>query len=128
MNLKNYSLAVAALLFFINGSCVAQSAQPQLPDTPAANQAKGWLEVFNAGDVEKRRTFLQKNYPSRLERFDPETEMRRRTGGFDVVKIEESTPAKIVLLIQERLGDQIARFTVEVEPAPPNVIEQFQFQ
>jgi len=128
MNLKNYSLAVAALLFFINGACVAQSALPQLPDTPAANQAKGWLEVFNAGDVEKRRTFLQKNYPSRLERFDPETEMRRRTGGFDVVKIEESTPAKIVLLIQERLGDQIARFTVEVEPAPPNVIKQFQFQ
>ncbi len=57
MNLKNYSLAVAALLFFINGACVAQSALPQLPDTPAANQAKGWLEVFNAGDVEKRRAF-----------------------------------------------------------------------
>src|SRR4026208_2061467 len=128
MNLKNYSLAVAALLFFINGSCVAQSAQPQLPDTPAANQAKGWLEVFNAGDVEKRRAFLQKNYPSRLERLDRETEMRRATGGFDVVKVAESTPTKVVLLIQERLGDQVARFTVEVEPAPPHAIKQFQFQ
>ncbi len=50
------------------------------------------------------------------------------TGGFDVIKIEESTPAKIVLLIQERLGDQIARFTVEVEPAAPHAIKQFQFQ
>src|SRR6476620_3591526 len=128
MNLKNYSLAVAALLFFINGACVAQSALPQLPDTPAANQAKGWLEVFNAGDVEKRRAFLQKNYPSRLDRFDRETEMRRGTGGFDVVKVEESTPTKIVLLIQERTGDQIARFTVEVEPTPPHSIKQFQFQ
>jgi CubicO group peptidase (beta-lactamase class C family) len=125
MNLKNYSLAVAALLFFINGACLAQSA---LPDTPAANQAKGWLEVFNAGDVEKRRAFLQKNYPSRLERFDRETEMRRATGGFDVMKVVESTPTRIVLLIQERLGDQIARFTVEVEAAPPNAIKQFQFQ
>ena len=85
MKLKNYSLAVAALLFFINGACFAQSQlpqSPQLPDTPAGNQAKGWLEVFNAGDVEKRREFLQKNYPSRLERFDRETEMRRGTGGF----------------------------------------------
>ena len=63
MKLKNYSLAVAALLFFVNGACVAQS---QIPDTPAGNQARGWLEVFNAGDVEKRRVFLQKNYPSRL--------------------------------------------------------------
>src|SRR6185503_4623242 len=104
MNLRNYSLPIATLLFFISGACFAQS---QLPDTPAGNQAKGWLEVFNAGDVEKRRTFLQKNYPSRLERFDRETEMRRGTGGFDVKKVEESTPAKIVLLIQERLGDQV---------------------
>jgi D-alanyl-D-alanine carboxypeptidase len=128
MKLKNYSLAVAALLFFINGACFAQSALPQLPDTPAANQAKGWLEVFNAGDVEKRRAFLQKNYPSRLERLDRETEMRRGTGGFDVMKVAESTPTKIVLLIQERLGEQFAQFTVEVEPAPPHAIKQFQFQ
>src|SRR5215203_7383251 len=128
MKLKNYSLTLAALLFFINSACFAQSQLPQLPDTPAANQAKSWLEVFNAGDVEKRREFLQKNYPSRLERFDRETEMRRGTGGFDVRKVEESTPTKIVLLIQERTGDQLARFTVEVEPAAPHVIKQFQFQ
>ena len=128
MKLKNYSLPIAALLFFINGACFAQSALPQLPDTPAANQAKGWLEVFNAGDVEKRRAFLQKNYPSRLERFDRETEMRRGTGGFDVMKVAESTPTKIVLLIQERLGEQFAQFTVEVEPAPPHAIKQFQLQ
>ena len=125
MNLRNHSLAVAALLFFINGACVAQT---QLPDTPAANQAKGWLEAFNVGDVEKRRAFLQKNYPSRLERFDRETEMRSRTGGFEVIKVEESTPSKIVLLIIERMGDQIARFTVEVEPAPPHAVKQFQFK
>jgi CubicO group peptidase (beta-lactamase class C family) len=125
MKLKKYSLALAALLFFVTGTCFAQS---QLPDTPAGNQAKGWLEVFNAGDVEKRREFLQKNYPSRLERFDRETEMRRGTGGFDVIKVAESTPTKIVLLIRERLGDQIAQFTVEVEPAPPHVVKQFQFQ
>src|SRR6185369_3299575 len=128
MKLKNYSLAVTALLFFINGACLAQSELPQLPDTPAANQAKGWLDVFNAGNVEKRREFLQKNYPSRLERFDRETEMRRATGGFDVMKVAESTPNKIVLLIQERMGDQIAQFTVEVEPAAPHAIKQFQFQ
>src|SRR5258705_9615211 len=99
MKLKNYSLAVAALLFFINSACFAQSQLPQLPDTPAANQAKGWLEVFNAGDVEKRREFLQKNYPSRLERFDRETEMRRSTGGFDVTKNFGATPTKKVFLI-----------------------------
>src|SRR5262245_54558811 len=120
MNLRNYSLAVAVILFFTTGACVAQSQLPQLPDTPAGTQARGWLEVFNSGDVEKRREFLQKNYPSRLERFDRETEMRRGTGGFDVKKVEESTPTKIVMLIAERSGDQMARFTVEVEPAEPH--------
>ena len=128
MKLKNYSLAVAVVLFFISGAGVAQSQLQQLPDTAAGNQARGWLEVFNAGNIEKRREFLQKNYPGRLERFDRETEMRRSTGGFDVVKVVESTPNKIVLLIQERMGDQIAQFTVEVEPAPPHAVKQFQFQ
>jgi D-alanyl-D-alanine carboxypeptidase len=125
MKLKNNSLSVIAILFFITTVCFGQE---QLPDTPASRQAKGWLEVFNSGNVEQRREFLQKNYPSRLERFDRETEMRRGTGGFDVRKVAESTPTKIVLLIQERMGDQIAQFTVEVEPAPPHTIKQFQFQ
>ena len=125
---RTYSLSVAALIFFINGACLAQSASPQFPDTPAANQAKGWLEVFNGGDVEKRRAFLQKNYPSRLERFDRETEMRRATGGFDLLKVAESTPTKIVLLMQEHLGDQFVQFTVEVEPTPPYAIKLFQLQ
>jgi D-alanyl-D-alanine carboxypeptidase len=128
MKLKNYSLALAVLLFFINGACFVQSQSPPLPVTPAGNQARGWLEVFNAGDVEKRREFLQKNYPSRLERFDRGTEMRRGTGGFDVMKVAESTPTKIVLLMQERLGEQFAQFTVEVEPAPPHAVKRFQFQ
>jgi CubicO group peptidase (beta-lactamase class C family) len=54
--------------------------------------------------------------------------MRRATGGFDVMKVVESTPTKIVLLIQERMGEQFAQFTVEVEPAPPHAIKQFQFK
>lgn len=33
--------------------------------------------------------------------------------GFDVRKVAESTPTKIVLLIQERLGDQIARLNTQ---------------
>src|SRR5262245_2234679 len=128
MNLRNYLLSLAALLVLTGSACAAQSQLPQLSSTPAGDQARGWLEVFNSGDVQKRREFLRKNYPSRLERFDRETEMRRATGGFDVMKVEESTPTKIALLIGERMGDQIARFTVEVESVAPHVIKQFQFQ
>ena len=65
---------------------------------------------FQRGRCREAQGLPPKNYPSRLERFDRETEMRRGTGGFDVMKVAESTPTKIVLLIQERLGEQFAQF------------------
>ena len=46
------------------------AAQAQLPDTPAAHQFSAWLETFNRGDRGALRDFLQKNYPSGVERLD----------------------------------------------------------
>ena len=112
MKLRNYPLLAAALLLFIAPACASQTP---FPDTPAGNQARAWLEVFNAGDAEKHKEFLRKNAPTRLERADREMGLRERTGGFDVKKVEESTPTKIVALVQERGSDQFARFTVEVD-------------
>ena len=93
-----------------------------MPNTPAVNQAKAWLEVFNAGDPEKHKEFLRKNAPTRVERADREMGFREMTGGFDVKKVEESTPTKIVALVQERASDQLARFTLEVGAAPQHQI------
>jgi D-alanyl-D-alanine carboxypeptidase len=112
MKHRNYSLLAAAVLLFIAPACLAQT---QFPDTPAGNQAKAWLEVFNDGDAEKHKEFLRKNAPSRLERADREMGLREMTGGFDIKKVEESTPTKIVALVQERASDQFARLTVEVD-------------
>ncbi len=119
MQLRNYSLLTVAILLFIAPACLAQT---QLPDTPAGNQAKAWLEVFNAGDAEKHKEFLRKNAPTRLERADREMGFREMTGGFDVKKVEESTPTKIVALVQERASDQLARFTLEVGAGPQHQI------
>ena len=125
MNQAKYPLFAAAILLFIVPACVAQT---QLPDTPAAKQAKAWLEVFNAGDAEKHKEFLRKNAPSRLDRADREMSIREVSGGFDVKKVEESTPTKIVLLVQERASDQFARFTVEVDAAEPHQITRLALQ
>ena len=123
MKHKNYPLLAVAFLLLIAPACLAQT---QFPDTPAGNQAKAWLEVFNAGDAEKHKEFLRKNFPSRLERADREMGFREMTGGFDLKKVEESTPTKIVALVQERVSDQFARFTVEVDAAEPHQITQTQ--
>lgn len=125
MKYKNYPLLAAAVLLFITPACLAQT---QIPDTPAGNQARAWLEVFNAGDAEKHKEFLRKNAPSRLERAEREMGLREMTGGFDVKKVEESTPTKLVALVQERVSDQFVRFTIEVDATEPHQITRLSLQ
>ncbi len=97
-------------------------AQTQFPDTPAANQAKAWLDAFNAGDMDKYKEFVRNNFPVREQRADQDAGFRQMTGGFELKKVEESTPTKVVALVQERLSDQFARMTIEVEAAEPHKI------
>ncbi len=91
------------------------AAQTQIPDTPAAHQCAAWLESFNLGNREAFKNFLEKNYPSGVERLDRDMQFRQMTGGFDFRKVEESTPTKLVALVQERRSDQFGRLTLEVE-------------
>src|SRR5688500_10062626 len=92
MKHRSYPQLAALILLFIAPACFAQT---QLPDTFAGGQAKAWLESFNAGDAEKHKEFLRKNAPSRLDRFDREMQVRQMSRGFDVKKVEESTPTKM---------------------------------
>ena len=125
MKHKNHPLLAVAILFFIGSACLAQT---QFPDTPAGNQAKAWLEVFNAGDAEKHKEFLRKNAPSRLDRAEREMGLREMSGGFDIKKVEESTASKIVALVQERVSDQLVRFTMEVDANEPHQISRMSLQ
>ena len=119
MNHTTRAALLVVALFFIAPACQAQT---QFPNTPAGNQAKAWLEVFNAGNADKYKEFLRNSFPTRVQRADPDLGFREMTGGFELKKVEESTPTKIVALVQERLSDQFARMTVEVDAAEPHVI------
>ena len=116
----NHTTRITLLLFAFMFIVPACQAQTQLPNTPAANQAKAWLHVFNAGDVDKYKEFVRNNFPTRLQRADQDAGFREMTGGFELKKVEESTPTKVVALVQERLSDQFARMTIEVEAAEPH--------
>jgi len=111
-----------AVFLVLNVAGVTCSAQVQFPDTPAARQCAAWLQAFNRGDREAYRDFLQKKFPSRVERLDQDLDFRERTGGFELRKVEESTPAKLVALVQERASDQFGRLTLEVEAVEPHQI------
>lgn len=110
--MANAIVLLFAFLFIVP----ACTAQTQFPDTPAGNQTRNWLEAFNAADSARYKEFVTKTFPSRVQNVDRDAGFRETTGGFELKKVEESTPTKIVALVQERLSDQFARLTVEVEP------------
>ncbi len=126
MKHRNYTLLATAVLLFIAPACFAQTTQ--FPDTPAGNQTRAWLEAFNAGEAEKYKEFLTKNFPARLERLARHMDLRGVTGGFELKKIEESTPTKLVALAQERISDQFVRMTVEVNAAAPYQMTRLDLQ
>lgn len=96
----------------------------QVPSTaPAAElQANAWLAAFNSGDRPTFLDFLQKYRPSAVEHIDGLLAFRARTGGFERIKTEESTPTRFAALVKEKESDQFARLQVEVEPEPPHRI------
>lgn len=110
-----------AFLFF---STLLFAVEPQFPDTPAGRQTADCLKAFNSGDQEVYRAYLTANFPSKAEHMEMNHEMafRERTGGFNLRKIESSTPTSLVVLVQERSSDQFARVVVEVEAAEPHRI------
>ena len=123
-----YSSFAALLLISLLIITPHSRAQAQFPDTLAGKAAKGWLDAFNAADLEKYKEFVSKNYPSQLERVEGDMGFRQATGGFELKKIEESTPTKLVALVQERMSDQFARMSVEVDASEPHYITKLGLQ
>ena len=121
----NRACQLLSVVLIVSLACIAQV---RMPDTPAGRQCAAWLEAFNRGDREAFRQFLEKNYPSSVERLDRTLQFRSRTGGFELRKIEESTETKLVALVQERSSDQFGRLTLQTEAAEPHRITSADLQ
>jgi CubicO group peptidase (beta-lactamase class C family) len=83
-------------------------------------QFSAWLDAFNSGDSDRFRQFLKENFPSRNP--DGDVNFRSRVNGFDLRAIEKASATAVSGLVQERDGDQFARFSVEIDPAEPHHI------
>lgn len=123
--ITRYHVLAAVLLWVSLLLVPACQAQTKYPDTPAGNQTKGLLDAFNSGDRTKYEEFLRKNYPARLPNVNLDMNFREMTGGFELKQIEESTPTRIIALVQERISDQIARLTVEVQADGEHQLTRF---
>jgi CubicO group peptidase (beta-lactamase class C family) len=112
---KRISTAVFALLAF----GLVAAAPPSLPDTPAGRRFSAWLTAFNSGSRDTFKQYLEKYNPKTINSLDDQMAFRAMTGGFDVRKIEKSTPTQITVLMQEHLSDQFAVATLKLQGKPP---------
>jgi len=108
-------------------------AQPTLPDTPAGKQFAEFLEVFNAGDLERMKQFVARSHSKPLLARDSAEKlaqmhmgMRQQSGGFDVLSVVRSTATTLVVRVRGRADGGAIDFTFQVEAAPPYGINGFQ--
>ncbi len=97
-------------------------AQVSIPDTPAGQRLRGWLEVINKGEAAAMREFAQKYFPDPDERVERMQGVHRQTGGFDLQEIAESSATRITGKLKERKAGRTLLFEFEVEPQEPHRI------
>jgi CubicO group peptidase (beta-lactamase class C family) len=99
-----------------------QGAAMVIPETAASQQFSDWLSSFNSGDRAQMEAFSAHFTNPGEHGANDVMGFFGATGGFNLRKIEESRPAKLTGLVQERDSDQFARFVVEVEAEAPHRI------
>lgn len=89
----------------------AQAADPVLPETPAGRAFAGYLRAFNAQDVAQMRDFGKANNWD----FPPEgpVEWSRVIGGLKLLRIEDSKPDELIVLVEEGASEQVLKGTIK---------------
>jgi len=103
---------------------LAEQTKLMIPDTAAGHTMAAWLDAFNSGDVARMYDFADR-YKDPMRRWV--TNFRERTGGFDVVSMEESGPRSIAFVVKERVSTAQQIGVLRVADGEPAVIESFTF-
>jgi hypothetical protein len=91
-------------------------AQVAIPDTPAGNALRAWLDAYNRGDSASVATFLttyQVGVLSNAFKFRP------MTGGFDLLSVEVSEPQHIEFMIRNLKSPLVGYGALDVSPGNP---------
>src|SRR5579872_1734842 len=118
------TLAVAFLLIASLPTARAGAAGVEPPATSAGKVFAAWLAAFNSADAARLRAF-DAAYPREGPTPPVEDRLRFRamTGGFTLVRVEKSEPLSLVVLLQEKGSDTVARQELTVSDAqPPKIL------
>lgn len=118
--MKTIAALIACLMAFGLGIAPAAApSAPVIPGTPAGKVFAAWLQAFNSGDRSQMLAFYRAYEPDKIDRLDNLLQFEQMTGGFDLRKIVSSSPATLVVLVQERLSDTFGQATLNVGDKPP---------
>jgi hypothetical protein len=104
-------------------SVAAAWPQATIPEGPAGQTLKAWLEAFNSGDRVRIETYCQKYDPKQTA--DAMMSFRNMTGGFELLQILKSDRLHLQFLVKERGGETQALGSLEVKDAEPAEVIQF---
>ena len=88
-----------------------------IPQTPAGEALRAWLDAFNSGD-----SVLVGAYKRRFEpdvTVSDELSFREQTGGFELLSIERSEPRHLEFTVRERNSPMTAFGVLDVSSAEP---------
>jgi len=102
-------LSIPALLLI----CVTAFAQPAIPSTPAGRAFSDWLTSFNSADVSQLAAFKQK-YARKGDVADT-LQFREYTGGFELLRVERSTPDNLIALMREVASERGVYLEVNIK-------------
>ena len=116
------SIAVAAMALDASAQTpVATFHGPVIftPQTPVIQALARYLQALNSGDEAKAAAFIAEHFPTSPIPAKPFAAFQSQVGGFQIVRIEESTPTVLTALAREVYGDSYARLRIEIEPKAP---------
>jgi D-alanyl-D-alanine carboxypeptidase len=123
---KTTTMRTAWLCVLLLVSAQLLLAQTSTAPAAAEQQAKAWLAAFDTGDRNAMLEFLKKNRPSSVPEIDGLMGFREQTGGFELIKAEESTQTRFTAMLKEKDSDQFARIELEVDPNEPHQISKLE--
>jgi CubicO group peptidase (beta-lactamase class C family) len=126
------TILICLLLIFISPRPATAQTEVSLPDTPAGQQLKAWLRVFDSGNDQTFKQFIINQYGKALltendadYRADRQARTYLDTRGFLLRYIEKSSQTEIVVLAQSHLTELWFRLTMKVEPTSPHLISEY---
>jgi hypothetical protein len=111
-------------MLFVVSVASSASANVAVPHTPAGRVLSAFLDAFNSGDRARVTAYLKKYQPKRADLVDHILDVRRDTGGFDLVRIEHAERLAIDFVINGKAGTTTWLGHLEVTDGnPPRVVD-----